>query len=184
MSKSMVTGVGIGIAVALAGGAFASYRIINAEPKFAEVVEAKPVTKKIRVAREECHDETVTRVREPKDEKRIAGTAIGAVVGGLVGNQIGDGKGQTIATVAGAAAGGYAGNRIQKRMQQGNTYESVERRCATVYDSHEKVLGYDVKYKLGEQVTTVRMDHMPGATLPVENGKVVLTKPAPKKDAA
>jgi Predicted outer membrane lipoprotein len=44
---------------------------------------------------EVCHN---VRVRDrPKDDHRIAGTAIGAVAGGLLGHQIGGGKGKTLA---------------------------------------------------------------------------------------
>jgi len=64
---------------------------------------------------------------QPRDEHRVAGTAIGAVAGGLLGNQIGHGRGNTLATVGGAVAGGYAGNRIQAH-QQARHYH-YERRC-------------------------------------------------------
>ena len=111
-----------------------------------------------------------------RDPKRVTGAVLGAVVGGVVGNQIGDGSGQTAATVAGAAAGGYAGSKIQKGMQQNNTYESTEARCTTVYDSVEKQDGYNVRYRLDGVERTVRMDHDPGDRIPVENGEIVTTR--------
>jgi uncharacterized protein YcfJ len=92
----------------------------------------------------------------------------------LLGNQIGDGDGQTVATVAGAAAGGYAGSKVQKSMQEGNTTQSVEQRCRTVYDSVEKPDGYQVRYRLGDHEGSVQMDHDPGNSIPVENGELVL----------
>lgn len=66
---------------------------------------------------------------QPKDQHRIAGTAIGAVAGGLLGHQVGGGKGKTLATVGGAVAGGYAGNKIQENHQENSTSTHTERRC-------------------------------------------------------
>ncbi|HWL62581.1 MAG TPA: glycine zipper 2TM domain-containing protein [Steroidobacteraceae bacterium] len=85
--------------------------------------------------REVCTEQVVTRSKEPKDKNRVVGTVAGALVGGVVGNEVG-GKGtsQDIATVAGAAAGGYAGNRVQKGLQDGQTEQTVERTCRTVYE--------------------------------------------------
>jgi len=111
-----------------------------------------------------------------KDPKRVTGAVVGAVLGGVVGNQIGDGDGQKLATVAGAAAGGYAGSKIQKRMQDGNTYQTTEQRCRTVYDTSEKPDGYDVRYKLGGEEGTVHLVHHPGKRIPVKDGELVLSK--------
>jgi uncharacterized protein YcfJ len=194
----MAIGLGLGIAAAIAGGTFASYKIVSAggdtstvsgtgtktslfsrDPQYAEVLAVTPVAKTLKVARQDCHDEQVTRVRETKDPHQVAGSVVGAVVGGVLGNQVGGGSGKAIATVAGAAGGGYAGNRIEKRMQQGNTYTTTEQRCVTVYDTKQKSLGYDVRYRLDGKVATVRMQHDPGPRIAVVNGELVLqSKPA------
>ena len=176
MDKSMVKGLVIGAAVAITGGAIAGYKLIDSEPKFAQVVGVKPVTKIVRTPREECRDEVVHTQAPTRDPKRVTGAAIGAVIGGVLGNQVGGGDGRKVATVAGAAAGGYAGSRIQKRMQAGNTVETVEQRCTTVYDTREEPQGFDVRYTLGEEEGTVRMDHDPGDRIPVRDGKLVLTQ--------
>jgi uncharacterized protein YcfJ len=55
-------------------------------------------------------------------------------------------------------------------MQNGNTYTTTEQRCETVYDSKENVVGYNVRYRLGDKEDTVRMGHDPGSRIPVENG--------------
>lgn len=175
MNKSLVTGIAIGALVVTAGAAIAGLDLLDRNPKYADVIDVDPVSKSIRTPREVCGDEVVTHTAPVKDEKRIAGTVIGAVVGGVLGNQVGGGDGKKVATAAGAAAGGYAGNRVQKRMQDGNTYETTESRCQTVYDSSEKIVGYDVRYRLGDDERTVRMDHDPGKRIPVENGELVLT---------
>jgi uncharacterized protein YcfJ len=44
-----------------------------------------------------------------------------------------------------------------------------------VYDTVERSDGYEVSYRLAGQTGTVRMDHAPGRTIPVENGQLVLT---------
>lgn len=178
MDRSMIVGVVIGVAVATAGGTIAGYNMLRKGPTEAQVLSVQEVTRTVSTPREECRDVTVTRQRPVQDEKRIAGTAIGAVVGGVVGSKIGGGSGKTLATIAGAAAGGYAGNQVQKNLQQRDTYTETQRECDTVSDSHEEVIGYDVEYRLGEQVATVRMDHRPGETLPVKDGKVVTDAPA------
>lgn len=177
MDKSMLIGTVLGAVVVTAGGAVAGYKMLDMGPQFAEVLEATPITKTIHTPREECHDEQVTHTKPVKDENRIAGTALGAVLGGVLGNQVGGGRGKTLATVAGAAAGGYAGNKTQENMQQGDTYTTTERRCNTVTDKSEKTVGYNVKYKIKDMVDTVRMDHEPGAKIPLDkNGQLVLNE--------
>lgn len=200
MNKSLVTGVVIGAAVVSAGAAVANFAfdrkpdaaletpaaaivvpeaepvvepVVEETPKFATVLDVDTVKKTTRKPREVCKDHVVTHTAPPKDENRIAGTVIGAVVGGVLGNQVGDGRGKKIATAAGAAAGGYAGNKVQEQMQNGNTYTTTETSCETVYDSSERIIGYDVRYRLGDQEGTVRMDRDPGASIPVnENGEL------------
>jgi len=201
MNKSLVTGVVIGAAVVSAGAAVANFAFdrkpeqavdleapaptplvepvvepvieVDTTPKFADVLNVDTVPKTTRKPRQVCKDHVVTHTAPPQDENRIAGTVIGAVVGGVLGNQVGDGRGKKVATAAGAAAGGYAGNKVQERMQNGNTYTTTETSCETVYDSSEKIIGYDVRYRLGDQEGTVRMDRDPGESIPVdENGEL------------
>lgn len=180
MNRSLLTGLVAGAAVATAGGVFAGYKMVSG-PQYAQVLAVQPIMKTEKTPRQVCEDVAVTHTREAKDKKQVAGTVIGAVVGGVLGNQVGDGDGRKIATVAGAAAGGYAGNRIQNRMQQGNTYQTTEQHCKTVYDSHEKQVGYDVRYRLDGVESSVKMDHHPGERIPVQDGQLVLTQVEPKK---
>ena len=166
----------LGAVVIAAAGAVGGYKVLNPSPEFAEVLSVKPVTKTETIPQEVCHEETVVKQKPVKDEHRVAGTAIGAVVGGLIGSQIGGGDGKKVATVAGAVAGGYAGNKAQESMQQNDTYTAQETRCETIYEERSQLLGYEVKYQLGEETGTVRMDHKPGKTIPVQDGALVLTK--------
>jgi uncharacterized protein YcfJ len=174
MNKSMLTGVIAGAIAATAIGGVAGYKALNPEPEFAEVLAAKPVTETTKTPKEVCDDVAVNEQAPVKDPNRIAGTAIGAVAGGLLGSQVGGGSGRTLATVAGAAGGGYAGNQVQKNMQEKNTVSRTERRCKTVYESHTQTIGYDVRYRLGEEEGQVRMDHQPGARIAVKNGQLQL----------
>ncbi len=79
---------------------------------------------------EECWDEEVAVTADPKDDKKIAGTALGAVVGGAIGNDIGHSK---LTTAATAAAGALIGRKIQQKVQDNNTDKRTEtqtvRRC-------------------------------------------------------
>ena len=179
MNKSMMQGIVVGgiAMVVLAAGGVTGYKALT-KPKFADVVAVKEVTQTVVTPREECQDVQVQHQAPVQDEHRVAGTAIGAVAGGLLGSTVGGGKGKTLATVAGAAAGGYAGNQVQKNMQQKDVVTSTERRCKSVQDKSQKLLGYDVTYRLDGKESVVRMSFKPGATLPVKDGKVVATPEA------
>ena len=174
MNKSIVIGLVAGAGIAVTAGAVAGFKMIHKEPEFAAVVKVTPLTRTIHTPRQECHDETVTQKGPVKDEHQIIGTAAGALVGGVLGHQIGGGTGRDIATIAGAAGGGYAGNRIQKNLQDRDTTTTTEQKCNTVYDSSEKRTGYEVRYRLGNQEGTVKMDHDPGERIPVRDGQLVL----------
>lgn len=185
MNRLMVNVLNIAIAAALVTGLSACNRnadagIANgaadsgvgadAGARYAKVVSVDPVHSTVNNPRQVCHDETVTHTAPPKDQHRIAGTAIGAVVGGLVGNQVGGGKGKTLATVAGAVGGGYAGNRIEASRQHAQVTTSVERKCSTVNNTSSRIVGYDVRYVYNGVTRTVRMDHDPGDRVQVQEG--------------
>ena len=178
MNKSMLTGVIAGAVAVTAIGGVAGYKVLKPEPEFAEVLAVEPVTETRKTPKEICEDVVVNEQAPVKDPNRIAGTAIGAVAGGLLGSQIGGGTGRTLATVGGVAAGGYAGNQVQKNLQEKDTVSRTERRCKTVYESHTKTIGYDVRYRLGEEEGQVRMDHRPGARIAVKDGQLQLDAPA------
>ena len=141
MNRSMLIGVVAGVALATAGGVL-GYQYLGgqvSEPAVeaeAEATVARAQTPAAPAARpaaapaEECWDEEVAVTADPKDEHRIAGTAVGAVVGGAIGRDVGD---RDITTAAGAAAGALIGRKIQERIQENRedtrTTTTVERRC-------------------------------------------------------
>jgi uncharacterized protein YcfJ len=178
MNNSMMKGLALGgvAAVVLGAGAVTGYQTLS-KPQFADVVAVKEMTETAVTPREQCSDVQVQRQAPVQDPNRIAGTAIGAVAGGLLGSTIGGGKGKTVATIGGAAAGGYAGNQVQANMQQKDVTTTVERRCRTVNEKSQKLVGYSVTYRLDGKEGTVRTSFKPGTTLPVKDGKVVTTPP-------
>jgi uncharacterized protein YcfJ len=140
MNKSMLMGLVAGIGVATAGGVL-GYQFLGKQGPDVAVEEdaAAPAAAAARASTartaaaapaEECWDEEVQVTADPKDQHRIAGTAVGAVVGGAIGKDIGD---RDITTAAGAAAGALIGRKIQERVQENRadqrTTTTVERRC-------------------------------------------------------
>jgi len=180
MNNSILVG---SLLAAIGVTATGSMIMLDNEPEYAEVLQVQPVTETISTPRQECHEEVVTHKKPTKDPDQVTGTVIGAVVGGLLGNQIGGGKGKTLATIAGVAAGGYAGNKAQEKIQDSNTYTTTETHCQTVTDTEEKLVGYDVEYRLEGRIATVRMTDLPGERIPVENGQLVLTQATANQDA-
>jgi uncharacterized protein YcfJ len=170
MDSSMVKGIVIGgiAMVVLTAGGVTGYKALT-RPAFAEVVAVKEATETVVTPREECQDVQVQKQAPVKDTNRIAGTAIGGVAGGLLGSTIGGGTGKT--------AGAYAGNQVQKNMQQKDVVTSTERRCKTVNEKSQKLIGYDVTYRLEGKEGVVRMAHNPGDRIPVKDGQLVLTPP-------
>lgn len=178
MDKSLIKGMAVGgiATVVLGAGAVSGYRTL-AQPKEAQVVAVKQVLQTVSTPQVRCENVAVRRQAPVKDEHRIAGTVIGGVAGGLLGNQIGGGNGKKVATVAGAVAGGYAGNRVQKNLQENDVVTTTEQRCKTVQQKSQRLVGYDVTYRLNGQEGKTRTSFEPGATLPVKDGQVVTTPP-------
>ena len=182
MDKSMIKGMAVGgIAMVVLGtGAVTGYRTMT-KPDFADVVAVKEVFETVVTPHERCEDIQVRHQAPVKDENRIAGSVVGGLAGGLLGSAMGGGNGKTLATVAGAAAGGYAGNQVQKNMQQKDVVTTTENRCKTVKEKSQKVVGYNVTYRLDGKDGVTQMSFKPGPRLPVKDGKVVTTAPAERQ---
>jgi len=175
VNKSMLAGIGIGVAAALGVAAVAGMNVFDRGPQYAQVLSATPIKESIKQPRQECRNVTLTHRRAVQDENRLAGSVLGAVAGGVLGHQFGGGRGRDVATVAGAVAGGYAGNQVQGGLQDRDTDTTTEQRCKTFYDKQEKKLGYDVTYKIGDQQGKIRMENDPGTRIPLDrNGQLVL----------
>ena len=61
-------------------------------------------------------------------------------------------------------------------MQENDTYQTTEKVCKTVVDVSKRTVGYDVKYRIGDVPGEVRMDHDPGDTIPLQDGKLVTAR--------
>ncbi len=176
MENSTFKSIIIGMAMsALAVAGVVGYRALK--PTSADVVAVKEITQTVETPRKECKNVQVRQQAPTSDPNRIAGTAIGGVAGGILGNQIGRGGGNAVATILGAAGGAYVGNQLQGSMQKNDVITTTKRRCTTVYDTSQQVVGYDVTYRLKGKEEVVRTAYRPGATLPVEHGQVVVTSP-------
>jgi uncharacterized protein YcfJ len=145
MNKSMLMGLVAGIGVATAGGVL-GYQYLGernadtaVEAEDAAATSAAPATHTAAAPAQECWDEEVTDTAAPKDEHRVAGTAIGAVVGGAIGKELGDGD-SDLATAAGAAAGALLGRKAQGEFQEDRegtrTTTHTERRCGPAGSAH------------------------------------------------
>jgi len=177
VNKSMLAGIGIGVAAALGVAAVASMNVFDRGPQYAQVVSATPIKETVKTPRKECRNVVVTHRAPVQDENRIVGSALGAVAGGVIGHQFGGGRGKDVATVVGALGGGYAGHQVQGAMQDRDTYTTTQQRCKTVYDKSEKMLGYDVTYRIDDRQGKIRMDKDPGTQIPLDgNGQLVLNK--------
>lgn len=174
MNKSMLAGIGIGVAAALGVAAVASLNVFERGPQYAQVVSATPIKETVKTPRQECRNVTVTHRRPVQDENRITGSVLGAVAGGVIGHQF-EVVAVKMSPLLWGRWGGYAGNQIQGSLQESDTYTTTQQRCKTVYDKSEKMLGYDVTYKIGDQQGKIRMDRDPGTQIPLDsNGQLIL----------
>lgn len=182
MDTSMIKGIAVGgvAMVMLGAGAVSGYKTMT-KPEFAEVIAVKDVVETTVTPHQKCEDVQVQHRAPVKDEHRIAGSLAGGLAGGLLGSAVGGGKGKTLATVAGVAAGGYAGNQIQKNMQEKDVVTATEHRCKTVNEKVQKVVGYNVTYRLDGKDGMVRTSFKPGPKLPVKDGQVVITPSSDNK---
>ncbi len=173
MNKSLITGFAAGAVAVTAAAGVAGYKVMHPAPVYAQVLAVHPALETVRVPQQVCRTVAASRQAPVRDPERLAGTAVGAVLGGVLGHQLGDGSGKTLATVAGAAAGGYAGNQVQKNLPQSDRRTALETRCRTLYRAHSRTVGYNVTYLLNGRQGVVRMDHPPGARIPVRDGRPV-----------
>jgi len=189
MKKPLLTAA-VAIAALLSAGAVASY-VIWKNPGYAEVVSVEPVRKTVSTPEEVCTDEQVVRRRPTQDEvqdndrqqnqTKQSKDDRGTVVSGVARQPVGTGTGSTVVAGRGAVAEGHVESgrqtvvpevKAQKKTRPNDTYAATVRQCKTITQLSEKVVAYDVRYRLHGKTSKVRMDHDPGKRIPVRNGKL------------
>lgn len=144
----------------------------------ARVISTVPVVQQVGVPQQFCEDAQV--YSAPRTNG--TGAIIGAVIGGVAGNALGGSRGyrphgyghrgyyqgpsRGATTVVGAIAGGLIGNVIESSNSQ-PSYDTV-RKCTneTVYEN--RTVAYDVTYEYAGRHYNTRLDHNPGAWMPVD----------------
>lgn len=70
----------------------------------------------------------------------------------MIGHQFGGGHEEYCHEVVGALGGGYAGNQVQARYRTEYLHHHTQQRVVKLSTiSQEKMLSYDVTYKIGDQ---------------------------------
>ena len=69
------------------------------------------------------------------------------------------------------------GEATLRLAQEKDVVTKTERRCKTVNEKSQKVVGYSVTYRLDGKEGVVRTSFKPGPKLPVKDGQVVTTPP-------
>lgn len=182
----------IAAAALLSAGAVASY-VAWKNPAYAEVVSVEPVRQTVSTPERVCSEEQVVRRRPAPDDLpnslRLDGQTKakrggpGTVTSGIVRQPVGTGTGSTVVAGRGAVADSHDESdrgsvvreaEAQKRNPPQETYAATVKRCRTITQSSEKVVAYDVRYRLRGKTSKVRMDHDPGKRIPVRNGKLAV----------
>jgi uncharacterized protein YcfJ len=175
MRQTVAKGLMFGAMLAIVNGVVVGAELSKGKTDSAEVSQVTPVMKTLRTPRQSCRDEEVIYVQPQSRWRGITGTVLGAILGGAVGNQIGNGDGRKIATGVGTVAGAYAGNRAMANTRSDNVFINTDRRCLTVVDKEDVLVGYDVRYRIaGEPEALVRTSYDPGKRIPLRGGKLLL----------
>ena len=181
----------IGVATIAALGLTGGTAFARTFGDVAQVLSSTPVYSTEASPRQECWNEPVSTYehrrtyRDGPEYTRAdnrggigAGTVLGAIIGGVVGHQFGGTSGaRDKATGAGAIIGGLIGNSVDNdsgyRTASRDVYEERVpvtrdvRRCKTVTDTEQRVVGYDVRYQYNGREFTTRLPYDPGPTMPV-----------------
>lgn len=146
-----------GVAALLGLGASAAFAT-----QWGTVVSSTPVMAQTAVPQQQCYDEQQTYATPPSG----AGALLGAVIGGVVGHSVGAGFGRAAATGVGVVAGAAIGDRVEANGTPALT--GTVRRCQTVSQYQNQIVGYDVVYDYAGTRYSARMAQDPGSRVPVD----------------
>jgi uncharacterized protein YcfJ len=188
MKKNMVLAALIGITALVSAGALAGYFAWK-NPAFAEVVSVEPVRQFVAASDRACVDEPVSRRELAANESLASAVVIDGMAGGMITRQ--PARLEKVATLGAVAAGNPGGRAAQENKVPAKTNPPGEAagkahrnqavaasgaHCRNANRVSEKIVAYDVRYRLHGKTTKVRMDHDPGTRLPVRDGKVVIVQ--------
>ncbi|HVY04583.1 MAG TPA: hypothetical protein VHB46_01280 [Burkholderiales bacterium] len=160
MRKTILLSAAIGTVMVGSAGATAGY-LSWKNPSFAEVVSVDPVREMSLKPDKACRDEQRRRQKAAtQDELRASGTVIDGMAGGAINTE----------------------PRMPADKDSFNT--PAGKHCLAANRVVEKVVAYDVRYRLHGKTSKVRMDHDPGQQLRVRDGTVVLTRDIAKRPAS
>lgn len=137
----------------------------------APVVDVQPLVQVVseRIPYEVCRDEQV-RVEDRRWGTNVVPTVVGGLLGGAAGNILGrNSSKEDVITGAGALLGATVGYRRSQAQHRGGSYYVTENVCTTQYEvrERERIDGYRVSYRYGDDIYTTRTSRDPGATIPV-----------------
>lgn len=190
MKKNRMLVALAGIAGLISAGALAGYFAWK-NPAFAEVVSVEPVRQFVAATDRACLDEQVSRRESAASEPLASAVVIDGMAGGAITRQ--PIHLEKVATLGTVAAGDPGGRSIEDRKGPVKTSRSTKSagkahakrtaapagaRCRKADRVSQKIVAYDVRYRLHGKTAKVRMDPDPGARLPVREGKVVIVHDA------
>ncbi len=176
--SGMALSLFVGSSIAADTRYYSEYQSNYSDIEYAKVLDASPIVDlhQISVPQEHCYQERVPveRYANHRSKKTRTPEILGAIVGAAVGNQFGGGRGNDIATAAGALLGGSIGRDIKNNARRNHhdgygRYEVVSR-CEVThsYQTEERIVGYDVRYKYNGRVYQARMPNHPGDRIRVK----------------
>ncbi len=157
MRKTIFLSAGIGTVMVASAAATAGY-VAWKNPSYAEVVSVVPIKQSIATSDKVCRNEQARRRKAATEESAAMGTVIDGMAGGQVNDRL-----------------------LDSSSPDADTFVVAGRTCRASNRLSERIVAYEVRYRLHGKTAKVRMDHDPGPQLPVKNGNVVLTRDVAKR---
>ena len=188
MKKNSMLAALMGITGLLSAGTLASY-VAWRNPAFADVISVEPVRQIVAAPKRACLDEQVSRHESTGSDSPSSSVVIVGMAGGAITRQ--PARIEKVATLSTLAARDPVGRVVQNKKNVAKNSQSnktaadahsqhagdgMNTHCRKLDRASEKIVAYDVRYRLHGKTAKIRMDHDPGARLPVRNGKVVVVQ--------
>ena len=152
--QSVIIGIAIGAIVVATCGAIASRRMTDRAPQYAQVIAVSPIVRRVRMPHEVCKSEEVKHVRPAQPQESAPP---------------GESAPPEEAAQHKEAARRMRSTQRERSARSEDTYTTIEEHCVTAYETKEERQGYEVRYRLNGAEGSLRMDHVPGARVPVRD---------------